>query len=123
MKIEISASLYINFSNLNESSSDDDLLVYLVSLTKVNYYFFQGEVAYIRVKEDTGESSDRGRGGGSFGGGGGGGGGGGYDRGYERDRSRSRSFSPRPRRRGTPTYSPVRRASFSRSRSDSRSNY
>lgn len=101
------------------------MIYQIVSLTY--FLFFQGEVAYIRVKEDTGESSERGRGGGggSFGGGGGGGGGGaGYERGgYERDRSRSRSFSPRPRRRGTPTYSPVRRASFSRSRSDSRSNY
>lgn len=59
----------------------------------------QGEVSYIRVKEDYG-------GGGSGGRGSGGG------------RSRSRSYSPR--RRGSPTYSPVRR-SFSRSRSRSRS--
>lgn len=57
--------------------------------------FSQGEVSYVRVREDTGD---------------------------DRSRSRSRSsLSPR-RRRGTPTYSPVRR-SYSRSRSDSRSNY
>ncbi|XP_071448718.1 serine/arginine-rich splicing factor 1B isoform X2 [Hetaerina americana] len=60
-----------------------------------------GEVSYIRVKEDYG-----GGGGGRSSGGGG--------------RSRSRSYSPR--RRGTPTYSPVRRSySGSRSRSRSRS--
>lgn len=55
--------------------------------------FLQGEVSYIRVKEDRG-ASDRKSGG----------------------RSRSRSYSPR--RRGSPTYSPVKR-SYSRSRSRS----
>lgn len=59
----------------------------------------QGEVSYIRVKEDYGGSGSGGRGSGG-------------------GRSRSRSYSPR--RRGSPTYSPVRR-SFSRSRSRSRS--
>lgn len=58
---------------------------------------FQGEVSYIRVKEDHGSSERRSGG-----------------------RSRSRSYSPR--RRGSPTYSPVRR-SYSRSRTRSRSNY
>lgn len=96
----------------------EDMKYAIKKLDDSRFRSHEGEVAYIRVKEDTGESSDRGRGGGSFGGGGGG-----YDRGYDRDRSRSRSYSPRPRRRGTPTYSPVRRTSFSRSRSDSRSNY
>lgn len=61
-------------------------------------YITQGEISYIRVKE--GHSSN------------------GADSPYPSrgGRSRSRSYSPVTRRRGSPTYSPVRR-SYSRSRS------
>lgn len=63
-------------------------------LNKIN---FQGEISYIRVKEGRSGS--------------------GADSPYpSKGRSRSRSVSPIARRRGTPTYSPVRR-SYSRSRS------
>lgn len=59
----------------------------------------QGETSYIRVKEDYLSSNSPERGGS-----------------VDRGRSRSRSYSPR--RRGSPTYSPVRR-SYTRSRSRS----
>ncbi|CAH1230602.1 SRSF1 [Branchiostoma lanceolatum] len=71
----------------------------------------EGEVTYIRVKEDSPSSGG--------GGGGSGGGGGGYSPRSPRNRSRSRSRSPynrRRRSRSSPRYSPVRR-SRSRSRS------
>lgn len=59
----------------------------------------QGETSYIRVKEDYNGSDS-------------------VDRGGSVDRGRSRSRSYSPRRRGSPTYSPVRR-SYTRSRSRS----
>ncbi|KAM3957847.1 LOW QUALITY PROTEIN: splicing factor 2 [Aphomia sociella] len=81
----------------------EDMKYAVKKLDDSRFRSHEGEVSYIRVKEDYG--------------GGGGGGGGGGDR-YSGDRDRSRSYSPR--RRGSPTYSPVRR-SYSRSRSRSRS--
>ncbi|XP_061401564.1 serine/arginine-rich splicing factor 1B-like [Musca autumnalis] len=83
----------------------EDMKYAIKKLDDSRFRSHEGEVSYIRVREDTGDN-DRG---------GGRGGGGDFGRG------RSRSFSPRPRRRGTPTYSPVRRQTFSRSRS--RSNF
>ncbi|GLH00323.1 2-methoxy-6-polyprenyl-1,4-benzoquinol methylase, mitochondrial [Gryllus bimaculatus] len=75
----------------------EDMKYAVKKLDDSRFRSHEGEVSYIRVKEDYGSgSSGRGSGG----------------------RSRSRSYSPR--RRGSPTYSPVRR-SFSRSRSRSRS--
>ncbi|CAG9791142.1 unnamed protein product [Diatraea saccharalis] len=78
----------------------EDMKYAVKKLDDSRFRSHEGEVSYIRVKEDYG-----------------GGGGGGGDR-YSGDRDRSRSYSPR--RRGSPTYSPVRR-SYSRSRSRSRS--
>nr|CAD7460765.1 unnamed protein product [Timema tahoe] len=80
----------------------EDMKYAVKKLDDSRFRSHEGEVSYVRVKEDYGGSGGGGGGGGSSGGG----------------RSRSRSFSPR--RRGSPTYSPVRR-SFSRSRSRSRS--
>ncbi|XP_013413990.1 serine/arginine-rich splicing factor 1B [Lingula anatina] len=60
----------------------------------------EGDTSYIRAKEDS--SGRRDGGGGHMGDGMGRGG---------RDRSRSRSFSPPRRSRGSPSYSPMRRAS------------
>uniref|UniRef100_A0A2A4K8P2 RRM domain-containing protein n=1 Tax=Heliothis virescens TaxID=7102 RepID=A0A2A4K8P2_HELVI len=77
----------------------EDMKYAVKKLDDSRFRSHEGEVSYIRVKEDYG------------------GGGGGADR-YSGDRDRSRSYSPR--RRGSPTYSPVRR-SYSRSRSRSRS--
>ncbi|XP_067614146.1 serine/arginine-rich splicing factor 1-like [Eurosta solidaginis] len=74
----------------------EDMRYAIKKLDDSRFRSHEGEVSYIRVREDDGE-----RGGRSF-------------------RDRSRSFSPRLRRRGTPTYSPLRR-SYSRSRSRSRS--
>ncbi|XP_075146301.1 serine/arginine-rich splicing factor 1-like [Haematobia irritans] len=86
----------------------EDMKYAIKKLDDSRFRSHEGEVSYIRVREDTGDgdrgAGGRGGGGGDFGG-----------------RGRSRSFSPRPRRRGTPTYSPVRRQTFSRSRS--RSNF
>ncbi|XP_049879287.1 serine/arginine-rich splicing factor 1B [Pectinophora gossypiella] len=82
----------------------EDMKYAIKRLDDSRFRSHEGEVSYIRVKED-------------YGGGGGGGGGAAADR-YSGDRDRSRSYSPR--RRGSPTYSPVRR-SYSRSRSRSRS--
>ncbi|XP_026488587.1 serine/arginine-rich splicing factor 1B [Vanessa tameamea] len=77
----------------------EDMKYAVKKLDDSRFRSHEGEVSYIRVKED-------------YGSGGGGGG----------DRDRSRSYSPRSpsyaRRRGSPTYSPVRR-SYSRSRSAS----
>ncbi|XP_034828231.1 serine/arginine-rich splicing factor 1B [Maniola hyperantus] len=85
----------------------EDMKYAVKKLDDSRFRSHEGEVSYIRVKEDYGS------GGGASGGGGG-------------DRDRSRSYSPRSpsfaRRRGSPTYSPVRR-SYSRSRSRSRNNY
>ncbi|XP_023704231.1 serine/arginine-rich splicing factor 1A [Cryptotermes secundus] len=77
----------------------EDMKYAVKKLDDSRFRSHEGEVSYIRVKEDYGGSGSGGRGSGG-------------------GRSRSRSYSPR--RRGSPTYSPVRR-SFSRSRSRSRS--
>ncbi|KAK7604976.1 hypothetical protein V9T40_006162 [Parthenolecanium corni] len=75
----------------------DDMKYALKKLDDSRFRSHEGETAYIRVKE--GQSSN------------------GADSPYHsRGRSRSRSYSPAARRRGSPTYSPVRR-SYSRSRS------
>jgi arginine/serine-rich splicing factor 1/9 len=71
----------------------EDMKYAIKKLDDSRFRSHEGEVSYIRVKEDRG-GSDRRSGG----------------------RSRSRSYSPR--RRGSPTYSPVKR-SYSRSRSRS----
>ncbi|XP_055690349.1 serine/arginine-rich splicing factor 1A isoform X1 [Lutzomyia longipalpis] len=93
------ADTYKDGTGVVEFLRHEDMKYAIKKLDDSRFRSHEGEVAYIRVREDSGD--DR--------------------RDSFRDRSRSRSFSPR-RRRGTPTYSPVRR-SFSRSRSDSRSNY
>ncbi|KAK9509147.1 hypothetical protein O3M35_006528 [Rhynocoris fuscipes] len=90
----------------------DDMKYALRKLDDSRFRSHEGETSYIRVREDFA----------GYGGGGGGGGGGGRDsvENYgARDRSRSRTYSPR--RRGSPTYSPVRRSYSSASRSPSRS--
>uniref|UniRef100_T1HFF2 Splicing factor, arginine/serine-rich 1 n=1 Tax=Rhodnius prolixus TaxID=13249 RepID=T1HFF2_RHOPR len=81
----------------------DDMKYALRKLDDSRFRSHEGETSYIRVRED-------------YTGYGGGGAGTEYD---ERGRSRSRSYSPR--RRGSPTYSPVRRTYSSASRSRSRS--
>ncbi|KAF7282105.1 splicing factor 2 [Rhynchophorus ferrugineus] len=73
----------------------EDMKYAIKKLDDSRFRSHEGEVSYIRVKEDRGGSGDGLRSGG---------------------RSRSRSYSPR--KRGSPTYSPVRR-SYSRSRSRS----
>lgn len=102
------ADTYKDGTGVVEFLRHEDMKYAIKKLDDSRFRSHEGEVSYIRVREDSGE--DRG----GRGGGGGGGGGGEY-----RDRSRSRSYSPRPRRRGTPTYSPVHRVSYSRSRSHS----
>jgi len=94
------ADSYKDGTGVVEFLRHEDMKYAIKKLDDSRFRSHEGEVAYIRVREDNGD--DKGR---DF-----------------RDRSRSRSYSPR-RRRGSPTYSPVRRTSFSRSRSDSRSNY
>ncbi|EEB13838.1 Splicing factor, arginine/serine-rich, putative, partial [Pediculus humanus corporis] len=76
----------------------EDMKYAVKKLDDSRFRSHEGEVSYVRVKEDGGSSSR-----------------GSLDRG--RSRSRSRSYSPRPRR-GSPSYSPVKR-DFSRSRSGS----
>ncbi|CAG2055145.1 unnamed protein product [Timema podura] len=76
----------------------EDMKYAVKKLDDSRFRSHEGEVTYVRVKED-------------YTGGGSGGGG------RSSARSRSRSYSPR--RRGSPTYSPVRR-SYSNSRSRSR---
>lgn len=92
------ADVYKDGSGVVEFLRQEDMKYAIKKLDDSRFRSHEGEVAYIRVREDSGE-----------------------ERREYRERSRSRSYSPR-RRRGTPTYSPVRR-SFSRSRSGSRSNY
>jgi len=75
----------------------EDMKYAVKKLDDSRFRSHEGEVSYVRVKEDSGSSSR-----------------GSADRG--RSRSRSRSYSPR--RRGSPTYSPVKR-DYSRSRSAS----
>lgn len=71
----------------------EDMKYALKKLDDSRFRSHEGEVSYIRVKEGNSDDSP----------------------GYSR-RSRSRSYSPVGRKRGSPTYSPVRR-SWSRSRS------
>ncbi|KAL0267122.1 UNVERIFIED_CONTAM: hypothetical protein PYX00_009477 [Menopon gallinae] len=75
----------------------EDMKYAVKKLDDSRFRSHEGEISYVRVKEDGGSSSR-----------------GSMDRG--RSRSRSRSYSPR--RRGSPTYSPVKR-DFSGSRSRS----
>uniref|UniRef100_A0A1L8DGV9 Putative alternative splicing factor asf/sf2 rrm superfamily n=1 Tax=Nyssomyia neivai TaxID=330878 RepID=A0A1L8DGV9_9DIPT len=86
------ADTYKDGTGVVEFLRHEDMKYAIKKLDDSRFRSHEGEVAYIRVREDSGEER----------------------RDNFRDRSRSRSFSPR-RRRGTPTYSPVRR-SFSRSR-------
>uniref|UniRef100_A0A1B6D700 RRM domain-containing protein n=1 Tax=Clastoptera arizonana TaxID=38151 RepID=A0A1B6D700_9HEMI len=83
----------------------DDMKYAFKKLDDSRFRSHEGETSYIRVKED-------------YAGGGGGPRDSLLDRGGSADRGRSRSRSYSPRRRGSPTYSPVRR-SYSRSRSRS----
>lgn len=98
------AEAFKDGSGMVEFLRYEDMKYAVKKLDDSKFRSHEGEVSYIRVKEDVG------------------GGGGGSDRRSGDGRSsRSRSYSPR--RRGSPTYSPVRRQSYSRSRSRSRSNY
>ncbi|KAM7360017.1 splicing factor 2 [Cochliomyia hominivorax] len=105
------ADTYKDGTGVVEFLRHEDMKYAIKKLDDSRFRSHEGEVSYIRVREDCGDGDRMGGGRGDFGRGGGMGGG----------RSRSRSFSPRPRRRGSPTYSPVRRQTFSRSRS--RSNF
>lgn len=97
------ADTYKDGNGVVEFLRHEDMKYAIKKLDDSRFRSHEGEVSYIRVREDSGDNE---RSGGS------------------RDfRDRSRSYSPRPRRRGTPTYSPVRRRSYSRSRSRSRSNF
>uniref|UniRef100_A0A1B0CY47 RRM domain-containing protein n=1 Tax=Lutzomyia longipalpis TaxID=7200 RepID=A0A1B0CY47_LUTLO len=82
------ADTYKDGTGVVEFLRHEDMKYAIKKLDDSRFRSHEGEVAYIRVREDSGD--DR--------------------RDSFRDRSRSRSFSPR-RRRGTPTYSPVRRSS------------
>ncbi|XP_039948255.1 probable splicing factor, arginine/serine-rich 3 [Bactrocera neohumeralis] len=92
------ADAYKDGTGVVEFLRHEDMRYAIKKLDDSRFRSHEGEVSYIRVREDNVE-------------------GGGRD-----NRDRSRSFSPRARRRGTPTYSPLRR-SYSRSRSRSRSNF
>ncbi|EFN64546.1 Splicing factor, arginine/serine-rich 1 [Camponotus floridanus] len=94
------ADVYKDGTGVVEFLRHDDMKYAVKKLDDSRFRSHEGEVAYIRVREDH-NGGDRGRS---------------EDR--ERGRSRSRSYSPR--RRGSPTYSPLRR-NYSRSRSRSRS--
>ncbi|XP_043601371.1 serine/arginine-rich splicing factor 1B [Bombus pyrosoma] len=94
------ADVYKDGTGVVEFLRYEDMKYAVKKLDDSRFRSHEGEVAYIRVKEDH-NSGDRGRS---------------EDR--ERGRSHSRSYSPR--RRGSPTYSPLRR-NYSRSRSRSRS--
>ncbi|XP_067614135.1 serine/arginine-rich splicing factor 1-like [Eurosta solidaginis] len=89
------ADAYKDGTGVVEFIRAEDMKYAIKKLDDSRFRSHEGEVSYIRVREDSGDGGDR------------------------RDfrGNRSRSFSPR-RRRGSPTYSPVRR-SFSRSRSRS----
>lgn len=97
------ADAYKDGTGVVEFLRHEDMKYAIKKLDDSRFRSHEGEVSYIRVREDSGEGDRGDRGG----------------RGQRGDRSRS--FSPRGRRRGSPTYSPVRR-SYSRSRSRSRSN-
>ncbi|CAD6992020.1 probable splicing factor, arginine/serine-rich 3 [Ceratitis capitata] len=94
------ADAYKDGTGVVEFLRHEDMRYAIKKLDDSRFRSHEGEVSYIRVREDSGDG----------------------DRGGRDNRDRSRSYSPRPRRRGTPTYSPLRR-SYSRSRSRSRSNF
>lgn len=88
------ADVYKDGTGVVEFLRHEDMKYAIKKLDDSRFRSHEGEVAYIRVREDSTNTDDR--------------------RGAD---YRDRSYSPR-RRRGTPTYSPVQR-SFSRSRSRS----
>lgn len=88
------ADVYKDGTGVVEYLRHEDMKYAIKKLDDSRFRSHEGEVAYIRVREDSGNEDRRGGG-----------------------EHRDRSYSPR-RRRGTPTYSPVQR-SFSRSRSRS----
>ncbi|KAG8326592.1 Serine/arginine-rich splicing factor 1 [Homalodisca vitripennis] len=96
------ADVYKDGTGVVEFLRFDDMKYAFKKLDDSRFRSHEGETSYIRVKEDySGSSGMRDS----------------MDRGGSVSRhSRSRSYSPR--RRGSPTYSPVRR-SYSRSRSRS----
>ncbi|XP_014216026.1 serine/arginine-rich splicing factor 1B [Copidosoma floridanum] len=96
------ADVYKDGTGVVEFLRYEDMKYAVKKLDDSRFRSHEGEVAYIRVKEDHGSSNDR-------------------NRSEDRDRGRSRSRSYSPRRRSSPTYSPVRKYSRSRSRSRSRS--
>lgn len=97
------ADVYKDGTGVVEFLRYDDMKYAYKKLDDSRFRSHEGEVAYIRVKEDySGSAPDS------------------DDDARSRSRSRSRSFpSGGGRRRGSPTYSPVRRTSYSRSRSRS----
>ncbi|CAG0885321.1 unnamed protein product [Darwinula stevensoni] len=94
------ADVYRDGTGVVEFLRSEDMKYAVRKLDDSKFRSHEGEVAYIRVKEDHGGGSD-GR--------------------VSTRRSRSRSYSPR-QKRSSPTYSPMRR-SHSRSRSGSRDSY
>ncbi|XP_063696820.1 serine/arginine-rich splicing factor 1B [Culicoides brevitarsis] len=93
------ADVYKDGTGVVEFLRLEDMKYAIKKLDDSRFRSHEGEVAYIRVREDSNERRDM-------------------------TRSRSRSYSPRRGRRGSPTYSPVnRRASYSRSRSGSRRSF
>jgi len=111
------ADVYKDGTGVVEFLRYDDMKNSIRKLDDSKFRSHEGETSYIRVKEDYGGGSPRSPR--SGGGGSGGGAGGGSSMRYH---SRSRSRSPR-NFRSSPTYSPVRRTSYSRSRSRSRDRY
>ncbi|XP_026682197.1 serine/arginine-rich splicing factor 1A-like [Diaphorina citri] len=100
------ADVYKDGTGVVEFLRHDDMKYAYKKLDDSRFRSHEGEVAYIRVKEDySGSAPDS-------------------DDGRSRSRSRSRSYPSRSgggggRGRGSPTYSPVQRSSYSRSRSRS----
>uniref|UniRef100_A0A8D8QJT4 Serine/arginine-rich splicing factor 1 n=1 Tax=Cacopsylla melanoneura TaxID=428564 RepID=A0A8D8QJT4_9HEMI len=96
------ADVYKDGTGVVEFLRSDDMKYAYKKLDDSRFRSHEGEVAYIRVKEDTGSAADS-------------------DGDRSRSRSRSRSHPSRGggRGRGSPTYSPVKRTSYSRSRSRS----
>lgn len=99
------ADVYKDGTGVVEFLRYEDMKYAFKKLDDSRFRSHEGETSYVRVKEDYSE---------------GGGGGGGHERAdrggsFGKGRSRSRSYSPR--NRASPTYSPVRRFSRSRSRS------
>nr|CAG4638834.1 EOG090X0HR1 [Cyclestheria hislopi] len=98
------ADVYKDGTGMVEFLRYEDMKYAIKKLDDSRFRSHEGEVAYVRVKEDSGDSRSGGG----------------------RDRERSRSYSPGSKNRGSrgsPSYSPVRRSprggSYSRSRSRS----